>query len=149
MNDLSAIASEARELMNQHGLGHWVFQWDRAVRRMGLCHYGKQTISLSAKLCARAPLAEVRDTILHEIAHALVGRGHGHNLVWRSKALAIGCNGNRCYDEATVEPVPGKWQATCPGCGKVFYKHRIVRHRSWYHSPCGPVQGALTYKEVR
>jgi len=32
----------------------------------------------------------VRDTLLHEIAHALVGTAHGHDEVWKAKCLEIG-----------------------------------------------------------
>jgi predicted SprT family Zn-dependent metalloprotease len=152
MNDLSAIASEARGLMNAHGLGHWVFQWDRAVRRMGCCNYRKRTISVSEVLAQRTPLSEVRDTILHEIAHAIAGPQAGHGLAWRSVALRIGCNGKRCYDASAVEPVPGKWQAVCGGCGKVFHKHRMTaaaRQRTRYHRPCGPEKGALKFFATR
>ena len=35
---------------------------------------------------------EVKNTLLHEIAHALVGPGHRHNRVWRQKAREIGCD---------------------------------------------------------
>jgi SWI/SNF-related matrix-associated actin-dependent regulator 1 of chromatin subfamily A len=37
---------------------------------------------------------QFKDTILHEIAHAIVGPHHGHDEVWRGKAVEIGCTGN-------------------------------------------------------
>lgn len=149
-NDLSAIASEARGLMNDHGLGHWVFQWDRAVQRMGMCDYRRQIISLSEVLALRTPLSEVRDTILHEIAHAMAGPQAKHGPIWRATALRIGCNGKRCYDGSAVEPVPGKWQAVCAGCGRTFHKHRMVNpHRQRSCRRCGPVLGLLKYIAVR
>ena len=36
------------------------------------------------------------DTILHEMAHALVGQVHGHDAVWQAQVL--GCSGRRCHD---------------------------------------------------
>ena len=47
--------------------------------------------------------ATIRDTILHEIAHALTPGQH-HNDVWRRKATAIGCTGQRCAKIAICKP---------------------------------------------
>jgi predicted SprT family Zn-dependent metalloprotease len=47
---------------------------------------------------------EVRETILHEIAHALAGpkvRAHGRE--WGEIALRIGCNGRRCYGDEVLK----------------------------------------------
>lgn len=122
----------ARKMMNDHGLAHWRFRFDRrAVRRLGQCDHANQTISLSEKVLALADEATVRNTILHEIAHALVGPGHGHDWVWRRKAPSIGCNGNRCHTVNTTSLAP--WQAQCKCAGKVFSRHRLaasVKHNS-------------------
>lgn len=37
----------------------------------------------------------IENTVLHEIAHAMVGNKHHHDRVWRDCAQRIGCNGNR------------------------------------------------------
>ncbi|HEX6056605.1 MAG TPA: SprT-like domain-containing protein, partial [Intrasporangium sp.] len=94
--ELSAALKLGRELMAAHGLSDWVLNLDRARTRAGACRPARREISLSAHLTRLHPEDEVRDTILHEIAHALVGPGHGHDAVWRAKALAIGCSGQRC-----------------------------------------------------
>jgi hypothetical protein len=39
---------------------------------------------------------EIVDTILHEIAHALVGPRHGHDTVWKAKCTDIGARPERC-----------------------------------------------------
>jgi predicted SprT family Zn-dependent metalloprotease len=138
----------ARSLMNEHGLGHWTFQFDRRARtRLGCCKHGIQTLSVSERLLSQVDEATLRNTMLHEIAHALVGPGHGHDAVWRHKARAIGCNGNRCYDSAKVDPyADAPWKAAC-GCGKVYRRHRLnkqVRH----YSRCSGCSTALTWKRV-
>lgn len=33
------------------------------------------------------------DTVAHEVAHALVGPAHGHDAVWRRKAVELGGSG--------------------------------------------------------
>lgn len=45
---------------------------------------------------ARDGFSLIRDTILHEIAHALVGPNHCHDLVWKAKCLEIGATPRRC-----------------------------------------------------
>jgi hypothetical protein len=62
------------------------------------------------------------DTILHEIAHALVGARHGHDRVWRATALRIGCSGTRCVPEEAPR-VEGAWIGVCPA------GHRSTLHR--------------------
>lgn len=111
-----------RRLMNQHGLGGWVLTYDRSVRRAGCCMYSKQTISLSRALTQSRPEAEVRNTILHEIAHALTP-GHGHDRVWQRKAREIGCDGNRTYSTAAENLPEPKWVGVCPN------GHTAKRHR--------------------
>ena len=50
--------------------GRWTFLFDRAIRRFGNCNYTKRQISLSAKLTLLNDEPVVRETLLHEIAHA-------------------------------------------------------------------------------
>lgn len=112
----------ALNLMAKHGLieSGWSFRFDNAKRRFGCCFYRKRVISLSKELTEIREESNVRNTILHEIAHALVGYGHGHSSVWKKKAIEIGCNGQRCSNDATLK---GKWVGVCPA-GHVHYKHR-------------------------
>jgi hypothetical protein len=102
---------QARKLMLDHGLYGWNFKWDNAARRFGCCDYSTHTISLSKRLTVQRDEAAVLNTILHEIAHALTP-GHGHDAVWRRKAISIGCNGKRCSDDP-VEIKPN-WLGKCP-----------------------------------
>ena len=38
---------------------------------------------------------KIKDTVLHEIAHAIVGNEHRHDRVWKDCAQRIGSTGNR------------------------------------------------------
>ena len=93
--EITAALTLGRRLLREHGLGDWSIRTDRAKTRAGVCRFGTHTISLSAALTHLHDEAEVRDTIMHEIAHALVGPFHGHDDVWRAKAIEIGCTGQR------------------------------------------------------
>lgn len=143
----------AVQLMGQHGLHGWQFAFNDNVRRAGVCRYphlGQPgRIELSVHYCERNGEAEVRDTILHEIAHALVGRGHGHGKVWKAKCVEIGARPERCYDSAKVDMPKGKWRATCPGCGQKFHKHRRPRTLTgWNCRKCGKEKGQITWAKV-
>ena len=125
--ELSDARALALELMKKHGIERWYFQFDNAKRRFGCCNYTVQLISLSKQLVLLNTKEKVKDVILHEIAHALVGRGKGHNWVWREMALEIGCDGKRCYSSEDTVIVKGKVEATCPKCGYTYRRHRMPK----------------------
>ena len=112
----------ARTLMNEHGLQDWSVGLDRAKTRAGVTMFGKRRISLSAPLTRLHDEAHVRDTILHEIAHALVGAQHGHDRVWKAKARELGASDARCFtSEAARELAP--FIGVCPA------GHEVRRHK--------------------
>ena len=87
----------ALDLMAHHGLVGWSFHFNRCKTSLGLCVYHRRIIELSIYLVERDNSAEeIRDTILHEIAHALVGARHGHDRVWKRKCVEIGARPMRC-----------------------------------------------------
>jgi predicted SprT family Zn-dependent metalloprotease len=68
----TALAADlARSLMAEHGLDDWTFVWTKAHSFAGDCNYQLRRIRLSAPWTKVNDETEVRDTILHEIAHAL------------------------------------------------------------------------------
>ncbi|MEZ4483203.1 MAG: SprT-like domain-containing protein [Syntrophotaleaceae bacterium] len=115
---LEAVRQQADALLEEHGLATWRFDFDHATRRAGCCDYRRRRISLALQFARRASEAEITDTLLHEIAHALVGRKHNHNAVWRAKAQEIGSSGERCHDSRFCPPRyiiscrNGCWSAT-------------------------------------
>lgn len=122
----------ALELMERHGLiaTGWRPQLDGAKRRFGLCDYRRKIISLSRPLVERNSIEQVTDTILHEIAHALVGGAAGHGPAWKRKAREVGANPSRCYDGEQVNAVPAKWTGWCrsEGCDFRVERHRLSRN---------------------
>jgi len=96
--EIDAIAHHARELLEQYHLSLWSFHFDNGRKRAGSCQYGTHVISLSYELAEHAPAEETHDTLLHEIALALVVKAHHHDDRWRATARAIGCSGRRCHD---------------------------------------------------
>lgn len=113
LNNMEERERIAKELLAKHGLQGWTFKWDRAKRRFGLCSYKRKTIQLSSVLAKEVSLEESIDTILHEIAHALVGHAHGHDATWKRKCIEIGCRPERCGKRVAL---PRTWKGDCPTC---------------------------------
>lgn len=121
--ELQEAARMARALMDEHGLTGWGLAFDRARVRAGACHHATRRITLSPAITAAHDRAQVRETVLHEVAHALVGPRHAHDEVWRARARAIGASGDRCYAAGETPVVEGRWQGRC-AAGHVVHRHR-------------------------
>ena len=99
----------ALRLMTKHGVSNWHFKWSKAKTSFGHCNYHTREIALSSVLTNIADDAHVRETILHEIAHAWTPGEH-HSNVWADKCREIGGNGRRLATlEITDEQRPPKW----------------------------------------
>ena len=120
--DIDEARRLATDLMQHHQLTGWRLVFDRARTRAGVCRYDRREIGLSRVLTALHPPDLVRETILHEIAHALTGPGHAHDAVWRATARGIGGDGRRCVSASAPRP-PAPWVGQCAR------GHEVTRHR--------------------
>jgi len=114
----------AESLRIAHKLDGWRIQFDESRSRFGQCRIGEHVISLSRPLVELNNMEEVKDTILHEIAHALAPIGAHHNHAWKAVARSIGCRAERCYNAGSVITPPAKYNATCPACGRKIQRER-------------------------
>jgi SprT protein len=137
-------AALARDLLAAHGLHDWSFRLNRSKVNLGLCKYGQRTIELSTHFVEHNSDEAIRDTLLHEIAHALAGRAAGHGPLWKAMCLRVGAKPERLSFEA--EMPEGRWQAVCPGCGILHHKHRRPKRMvGWWCCRCGPERGRLSW----
>jgi predicted SprT family Zn-dependent metalloprotease len=145
---LSDRALQARVLANEllawYGLNDWTFTFNRRKTEMGLCLYARKRIELSRHFVELNGTEAIQETLLHEIAHALVGPGHGHDAVWKQQCLQIGAKPERlCY---TVTMPEGRWRAQCGYCGMLHSKHRKPKHLvGWFCARCGRDRGRLIW----
>lgn len=122
-----------RSLMAAHGLEEWGFKFTRSFSQAGSCDYTKRELRLSLPTVEVSDEAAVRDTVLHEIAHALVGpSSNAHGAVWEARYRALGGTGG-----ATMEATPAmvareravaKYTATCTHCGETYHAHRRLKN---------------------
>ena len=127
--------------MAKHELpNEWSFRWQGKKRSLGTCSYSQKEIRLSRWYVELNDLAEVTDTILHEIAHALSyvrhGRaGIGHGALWKSICREIGAIPKSCSKANLHRPKNHyKYVETC--CGLTFKRHRLKRNISYACPKC-------------
>jgi len=121
----------ALNLMNEHGLfiNRWQFQWCEGKRLFGYCNNTKKIISLSLPLTELNSEEQVKDTILHEIAHALAPVGEGHGRIWKSICVKIGANPTRCYSSKDVTKPKANYVRVCTTCNVEHQAYRKSRRK--------------------
>lgn len=118
--DLEVARKLARSLMKDYDFAHWGFAFDRAKARHGQCDYAKQRITLSRYFVELNEEALVRETILHEIAHAIAGAKAGHGARWQTVARNLGVR--PVARKASTMP-SGRYRGVC-SCGYPHSFHR-------------------------
>jgi predicted SprT family Zn-dependent metalloprotease len=138
----------ALTLMEDNGVGTWSFKFDNAKRRCGMCSFRTRTISLSRHFVAMNDEAEVRDTILHEIAHAYAGAAAGHGVHWQRAAMQLGARPERCA--ANVDMPEGGVEGVCtPDCKQRHIRHRMPPKRIVNAYLCNRCDAPVTWVRVK
>lgn len=123
MADLARVRVWANALIQLHlDPAVWSFDFDRAVRRAGLCNFTKRRITVSRHLAARYEDDEIYQVLLHEVAHALAGPNAGHGPRWKSIARELGYEGERTH-HGEIAHEYARWIGYCPA------GHQHVRFR--------------------
>lgn len=140
--DLNKIKKLGDSMLKQHGLSDWTFKFgnnkemkDHDKFYFARCNYRYKQIILSRKLTENeTSIDRIKNTILHEIAHAIDfnnrGKRSGHDEEWKRIAKSIGCNANVCtkLDTVNMDQV-AKWIAECKSCHKKFYKTKRPKNK--------------------
>lgn len=133
---MESFKAFAREQLDENGLTEWGVEHAPDMKKaLGKCNPRKKKIRLSKawfedmlELDVDFDLVEeLKDVVLHEIAHALDFDRRGrsdHGRKWKSCALEVGA------DPTRTSKVPKKlialvspWKRECPRCGlEIFYQ---------------------------
>lgn len=130
------------------GLRDWELKLSHQRRHLGYCRPMRKTISVSLPYMKKNPFHIMKDTLLHEIAHAIhfIETGKmGHDNGWKDVARRVGCAPLRCASVAGLVVPDGKYKGVCRSCGKTVQFYRKVR-RSYSCSVCSPRRYDPRYK---
>lgn len=130
--------------LREHGLWQqgWRFMFDRATVRFGSCRHGEKRVTVSRPLSQINCDEEIKDTVLHEIAHALCPPDEGHGRLWKATAKRIGARPVRCHSAKTARP----YALECPRCGQL----KTSTRSNCVHASCWLCQGKPVYlREVK
>ena len=107
---------------------NWTFSFDNAHCSGGQTWVHQKKITLSKKYVERVNISDIKDTLIHEIAHALVDPKSNHNDIWRNKFISIGGSG-RIYCKCFEKLSDFKWKYSCKKCdlsqGYCYRKYKI------------------------
>jgi predicted SprT family Zn-dependent metalloprotease len=159
-------ADYVKQLLVKYDLLNYSFKYNRQKRTLGYCYYPgccrAGRIELSYYLVLYNDWKHVRETILHEIAHALAHKRYGeagHGQRWKEVCVELGIAPERCCSSASVympKPVTHTlYEAICPTCSKRYTRKRAMRKsyikagKYKYCPRCGPYKGELSYKKVK
>ena len=110
--DANTVRTLTESLMSEHGLlaQGWTYKPSNAKSYAGQCRYGNKIIAISVTWAAHMADHEVRDTILHEIAHAIAGHSAKHSLKWKNLHRSIGGTGETRFKptDATLSSFMGR-----------------------------------------
>jgi predicted SprT family Zn-dependent metalloprotease len=120
--DLYEARRTARYYMDEHGLFDWEFRFNKRKTSVGICNYQHQRIELSEPLTLLNDESKIIKTILHEIAHALAGRGSGHGTKWQIICQSIGGTGRRVSGDVITPERNIIYK--CDNCGREVKRYR-------------------------
>lgn len=139
----------ALTLMEDHGIGNtWSFAFDNAKARCGAAKFRIKTITLSRYFVERNNLAEVTDTVLHEIAHVKAGAAAGHGVHWQTWALRLGARPERCATDVAMPE--GNVEGVCADdCTVRHTRHRMPPKRLLDAYQCNRCYSKVTWVLVK
>lgn len=87
-NRLLLVEILANDLMKKYKVDYLSFRFSKDKEKLGYCTI--DYISIQTNHAVFSEIEDVKNTILHEIAHALAGLENNHNNYWQSIAEDIG-----------------------------------------------------------
>lgn len=94
---LQDVENIARSTLQQYGCENTKYSIAIFSRGMRACASASGQIKLDLNYALRGNMDDIRNTILHEVAHILVGPRHGHRRIWQEKAKEMGVIIHRRY----------------------------------------------------
>lgn len=108
-------------------LQDWSFGFNKNKRRLGVCFYKEKRIEVSIYHLVNSD-EDIKNTILHEIAHAICPK-RGHGIEWKRCCRLVGARPERCGKAASLDHAPHKWELKCSTCSHISKMHRKPKRK--------------------
>lgn len=107
----------------------WHFSWMDDFNTLGRCKrvLGNGYIMLNHEYVKRAEVADVRDTILHEIAHALAPPRECHGRIWKLICMQIGADPSRTTNSPAMKEANAQMANYVAECNECHTKHYAMK----------------------
>lgn len=115
----------AKQLISDY-VPMYTFKWNNYKNTFGLCDYRTKTIFISRPLTQLCDDETVRNTIMHEIAHAMHPRA-GHGRAWQMQMIRFGLEPSRLCNAEIDKSSIANWEAKCSYCTRVVHMIRKPR----------------------
>lgn len=151
--DLREARELAEELLEFHvgNTGWTVGPFTRRKTQAGVCVYNTRQIRLSAPLVKLNTRERVIETILHEIAHVLVGpdvAAHGPEWAATAKSLGLADPAAKAIIGVDIKAPPPLYQGVCErGCKYEYLRRPAKRTLTW--GLCGKHGLGLVWTDLR
>lgn len=128
--------TEAARLLVKNGLGDWRINLKSVTSYNAQVRYRQKILIINTKMITVASKDEFTGIMYHEIAHALVGPGHGHGRKFKDKVYEL--TGSYKYAGYSSRVGAGNFLSLCTGCG---FKGEVSSPRARWCNRCfSPLQ---------
>lgn len=124
--DYRETTNFANSSLVQWNLNDWTFGFNKNKRRLGVCKHKEKRIEVSIYHLTNDD-EDVKNTILHEIAHAICPK-RGHGIEWKRCCRLVGAIPERC-GTSSLDHAPHKWELKCSTCNHISKMHRKPKRR--------------------
>lgn len=132
------IKDYAQKQLDKHGYGGMDIVWGRGRTRIASVAFTLGVpieLRLSSNFLPHLDDDEIKDVILHEVAHCIAGAKAGHGPRWKRVAASLGAKPERTLDvDNEILDKVSKYKTWCRDCGEEYYFNR----RSEY-----PIEGRV------
>lgn len=114
---LEVAMLKAIELMQANGLGSWKIDINNKRSSLAETYYRTQTIMFSKHFVLVSSQEQFVGVTYHEIAHAILGKGHGHDKEFKDLCAKISPNADYAQRSVDIGNPIRKFILECPDCG--------------------------------
>ena len=137
----------ARSLMDEFGLKKWKIKINKSRVDCGVCDFDEKTIYFSEYFLKLNRIKQIKDIILHEIAHAILPIEAGHSQIWKDKCIEIGCTPER-FASVSCKMPEMKWKGKCPNCLELNERHYKPDTQKWFKCLFCEYKGVLKWHKI-